>query len=187
MFFVEICVNNSLFFFQFLPLLFSSLDSWEMVICFLNYFTSFRVSTPMLADGFSHEFEWQQVSRILLSILVNLNYAVVCILVNILVNLNYAGGRAPHPNVPVNLNYAGGRAPHVIQLPSPPVPIPIVRWLYQEHQIQLVSPTFSCFTAFIIPWFCPDILFFFAFFQFYFVVSRDNKVHNFASSLFSWL
>ena len=37
------------------------------------------VFTPALADGFSLKFEWQQISRILLSILADLNNAVVWI------------------------------------------------------------------------------------------------------------
>ena len=47
--------------------------------CELFYYYRCDLSTPALADGFSLESEWQQVPRTLLSILVNLNNAVVWI------------------------------------------------------------------------------------------------------------
>ena len=61
--------------------------------------------------------------------------------------------------------------------------------MYQEHQLQLVLPSFSCFPVFF--QFSSKVrvlILFFTFFQFYSVVCQDNKVHNSASSLFCcWL
>ena len=36
-----------------------------------------------------------------------------------------------------------GWSPHFLFFPSPPVPLSILWWLYQKHQLQLVSPSFS--------------------------------------------
>ena len=54
-------------------------------------------------------------------------------------------------------------------------------WLYQEHQLQLISLSLSYSTAFSILKVPISLV---VFFQFYSVVSRDSKVHNLASSLF---
>ena len=44
-----------------------------------------------------------------------------------------------------------GGSLHVFLFPSPPVPVSILLWLYQEHRLQFVSPSLSCFTVFWIP------------------------------------
>ena len=74
--------------------------------------------------------------------------------------------------------------PLVLFLPSPPVPVPILLWLYQAHQSQLVSSH----------WHIPQLLQFsskvkvlislFSFVQFPLVVCRNGKVHYSADSLF---
>ena len=75
-------------------------------------------------------------------------------------------------------NVVVGWSPLVLLFPSPPVPLIIFWWLYQKHQSRLVWLSSSCSMVF----FQFPILIF-TFFQFYFVVSQDSKVHNFASSL----
>ena len=49
---------------------------WEFYYCY-HHLLLLEFFTPVLVDGFSQEFEWQQVSRTLFSILVNFNNAVV--------------------------------------------------------------------------------------------------------------
>ena len=51
-------------------------------------------------------------------------------------------------------------------------------WLGQEFQLQMVSLSFSCSTVFQFPSKVQIHILFFAFFQFYTVVSMDCKVHN---------
>ena len=60
-----------------------------------------------------------QVSRTLLSILTDLNNAVGWMV-----------------------------STRLLLFPSPPVPVPFLWWLYQKHQLQLVSPPLSCSTIF---------------------------------------
>ena len=81
--------------------------------------------TTALADGFSLEFEWQQVSWTLFNILADFNKAVV--------------------------------------------------WMDSTYPLIFKSSCTCINTLVTVPR---------AFFQFYFVVSRDSKVHNSASSLF---
>ena len=60
----------------------------------------------------------------------------------------------------------------------PSVPVPILWWLYQAQQLQLVSLLLLCYVLFF--QFSNKVLVpisLFAFFQFYLVVSRDVKVH----------
>ena len=73
----------------------------------------------------------------------------------------------------------------VLLFPSPPVPVPILWWLYQVHQLQLLSPSLSCSIVFF--QFSSKVHAFiclFAFFQFYPVVSQNGKVHYSAGSVF---
>ena len=51
-------------------------------------------------------------------------------------------------------------------------------YAYQEHQRQVVKPLLLCSTVFSITSKVEILILLFAFFQFYFVVSRDIKVHN---------
>ena len=67
--------------------------------------------------------------------------------------------------------------PLVLLFQSPPVLLSILRWLYQEHKLQLVSSSFSCSTIF-------SRSRYLSFFQHYSVVCRDSKGHNSACSLF---
>ena len=53
-----------------------------------------------------------------------------------------------------------------------------LRWLYQEHQLQLVSSSLLCSTVFSNSLQGLGTFFLFVFFQFYSVVSPDSKVHN---------
>ena len=91
-----------------------------------------------------------------------------------------------------------------LSFPSPPILVPIHYWLYEEHQLQLVSPSLQCFfynpsvtvlRARIIIGINDTFMFYsffqsprkvdvlvFNFFQFYSVLSRSIKVHNFESS-----
>ena len=59
------------------------------------------------------DIKFPQISRTLLSILADLNNAVVW-------------------------------SPLILLFPSPPVPLLIILWLYQEHQLQLVYTSLSC-------------------------------------------
>ena len=77
-----------------------------------------------------------------------------------------------------------GWSPLVLLFTSPPIFVSILRWLYQEHQLQLVSPSFLCSTIFLFPSKVLVFIFLFTFFQFYSKVSRDSKVYNSAKSLF---
>ena len=52
---------------------------------------------------------------------------------------------------PISIMLYFGWSPLVLSLLFPPVIVPIFWWLYQEHQLQLVSPSFSCSTVFSIP------------------------------------
>ena len=69
-----------------------------------------------------------------------------------------------------------------------PVQVSIFWWLYGPHQLQLLSPLFSCFIIFQFSSKVLVFIFLFAFFQFYPVVSWNGKVHLSAGSLFCcWL
>ena len=57
--------------------------------------------------------------------------------------------------------------------------------LYQEHQLQLIKSSLSCSIFFQFPIKVKVIILLLAFFQFYSVFSRNSKVHNSASSLFT--
>ena len=74
-----------------------------------------------------------------------------------------------------------GLSPLPLLFPCPPVPVPILWWLNQEHQLQSITLSLSCFTVFQFPCKFHVLIFLLAFFQFYSVVSLDSKVHNFAS------
>ena len=56
--------------------------------------------------------------------------------------------------------------------------------MYQKHQLQLVSPSFSYSAFFQFASKVEVLILLFTFFQVYAVVSLDSKVHNFASFLF---
>ena len=71
----------------------------------------------------------------------------------------------------------------VIFFPSPPVHVSILWWLYQEYQLQLVQPLLSYVIGFQFPS-KVLVLIHFTFFQFYSVVSPNNKVLNLGRSLF---
>ena len=58
-----------------------------------------------------------------------------------------------------------GWSPLVILFPSPPVPVPILWWLYQEHQLQLVSQSLWCSIFFSVPWQDPGTHLSFRFFS----------------------
>ena len=78
-----------------------------------------------------------------------------------------------------------GWSPLGRQLPNPPSPFIILQLPSQKHQSQLAQSSLLCSTAFFNSLARSRYLsFFFAFFQFYSVVSRDSKVDNFADSLF---
>ena len=117
------------------------------------YLFLFKFSTPELADGFSLKLDskFSHVSMTLFSVLADFNNAVVCII-------------STRP-----------------LFPSLPVPVSIFRWVYKEHQIQLVSPSLSYST--LSSGKSKVFISLFVFFQFHFVVSRDSKVHNLSSSL----
>ena len=73
--------------------------------------------------------------------------------------------------------------PLALLFSSPPVFLSMIRWLYQGHQLQLVSSSLSC----SIDFFSSrnglvHVLILLFSFSFY-VVSRNGKVHNPASSL----
>ena len=82
---------------------------------------------------------------------------------------------------PISIMLSFGWSPLVLLFPIPPVPLIILRWLYQEQQLQM---SHSCSTIFSIPSKADVLIFLFTFFQFYSVVSCNSKIHNFASSLF---
>ena len=73
-------------------------------------FTLLGVFTPTLADGFLLEFEWQQVSSSLFSVF-----------------------------WPISIMLSFGWSPLVFLFPSLPVLLSILWWLYQAHQLQLLS------------------------------------------------
>ena len=78
-----------------------------------------------------------------------------------------------------------GRSPQVLLFPSPPVPLSILSWLYRSHQLQLVSPSCSCFIVYFqFSTKFEVLIILFTFFHFYPVVSWNGKVHYSASSLF---
>ena len=77
-----------------------------------------------------------------------------------------------------------GWSPLVVLFSSPPLPFLILWWLYQEHQLQFVSPSLSCSSfSFQFRSKFQVLTILIAFFQFYSVVSRDGKIYNSASSL----
>ena len=49
---------------------------------------------------------------------------------------------------PILITLSFGWPPLVILFPIPPVPLSILWWLHQKHQLQVVSPSHSCSTAF---------------------------------------
>ena len=83
-----------------------------------------------------------------------------------------------------------GWSPIVLLFLSPSASVPIFWWLHWAHQLQLVSPSLSCsivclgfffqFTSKV----SVRISFFAFFFQFYPVVSRNDKFHYSAGSWF---
>ena len=77
---------------------------------------SFSYKRQLMVFHWSFEWQWQQVSSILLD----------------------------------SFQYSG-QSPFVLLFPSPPVPLPILRWLYQEHQLRLVIWALSCSTVFSTP------------------------------------
>ena len=74
--------------------------------------------------------------------------------------------------------------PHVFLFPGPPIPIPILWWLYRAHQLQLVSPSPSCSIVFQFSSKVLVLIYLFAFFQLYSAVSRNGKVRYSTGSLF---
>ena len=108
--------------------------------------------TSASAGGLSLEFEWQQVS----------------------------------PSLQDSSQYSSrsqkccGWSPFVLLFPGLLVPLPILQWQYQEHQLQLVSA--SSFLHF--PSDAEVLVLLFTCFQFCLLVNRDRKVHNSACSLF---
>ena len=74
----------------------------------------------------------------------------------------------------------------VLLSPSSPVPLPILFWLYQEHQLQLVSPSLSCSTVFFFSSLARSryLSLFSLLFQYYFVACQEGRVYNSASSLY---
>ena len=75
-------------------------------------------------------------------------------------------------------------SPLVLLFPSPPIPVSILYQLYRAHQLQLVSPSSSCFIVFFSSLAKFRDLSLFAFFQFCLMVSRNGNVHYSAGSLF---
>ena len=78
-----------------------------------------------------------------------------------------------------------GYSPLVLLFPYPPVPVPILWWVYLAYQLQLVSPSSWCsifFFQFISN--LQLLVSLFAFFKFYPVVSRQCKIHYSAGSVF---
>ena len=45
---------------------------------------------------------------------------------------------------PISTMFYFGWSPFVLLFPTPPMSVPILWWLYQEHQFQLASPSLSC-------------------------------------------
>ena len=87
----------------------------------------------------------------------------------------------------MDLSTGGWWSPLVLLFPSPPVPLPTVWWLYWVYQLQLVSPSPSYSTVCLFFLFSRKIqvlIFLFAFFQVYSVLTRDGKVHYSAGSFF---
>ena len=122
-------------------------------------FTPWEFFTSVLADVFSLEFEWQQspqVPRTLLSILVVLNNVVVW----------KVSTRSPTSKSSSPFNNP------LVTVPKAPITIGIII-------------TFRIYSCFQFPSKVETLILFFPFLQFYSVVSRDSKVDNFASSLFS--
>ena len=77
----------------------------------------------------------------------------------------------------------------VLLFPSPPVPESILWWLHRAQQLQRISPSLTCsIDSFQFSSKVKVFISFFAFFQFYPVVSRNDKVHYSADSFFCcWL
>ena len=85
---------------------------------------------------------------------------------------------------PISIMLWFGWAQLILLFVRLPVAVPILWWLYQEHQIQLVSSSLSCSTIFQ---FTSKVHVLIFPFQFYLEVIRDSKVHNSASSLFLFI
>ena len=134
----------------------SSQVSWTLLSIIIYSFSNF--SPPVLADFFSLDFERHkspQLSRTLLIILSDLNHAAVWMVTT---------------------------RPLISKSSSPRTNL---WWLNQDHQLQLVSPSFSCSTIFFqFSGKVEVLIFLFIFFQFYYVVNRDCKVHYSASPFF---
>ena len=69
----------------------------------------------------------------------------------------------------------------ILLLLSFPVPLPILLWLFQVHQPQVVSPLPSCSVVFF---YSLDAYLSFPFLYLHSLVCRDNKVQYSADSLF---
>ena len=132
----------------------------NLIYIHLFIINSLELFISSLADGFfSLESDWQQVSRILLSILAVLNNAVVWMV-------------STRP--PTSKSSRLFSNPLVI-VQNAPIPIDIIATCMFHSFFQFPSKV-----EVLIP--------LFTFFRFYSVVSRNSKVNNFASSLcFCWL
>ena len=128
--------------FENFPLLLLSFTAWE-------FFPS------ALADGLSLKFEWQQVSRTLLSILVNRNN-----LIFIMVSTHPLISKSSSP------------------FNNPSVTVPSARITTG------INVTFIFHSFFQFPSKVKALILLFTFFKFYSMVNRDSKVHNLASSLY---
>ena len=122
------------------------------------YLLLFEFSTPALADGFSLEFEWQQVS-------------------SSLQDLSQYSGRSQYcrsfDGLLSSCNFQVLQSLHQFLVDC------TMRTDYNWYNRHFYVPQFFQFPSKV-----HVLIFLFTFFQFYSVVSRDSKVHNLASSLF---
>ena len=90
------------------------------------YLLLWEFSTPTLADGFSLEFD-SKTARLLASL------ELFSVFWPILIMLSFRW------------------SPLVHLFPILPVPIPILKWLYRTHRLQLISLSLSCSIVFSVP------------------------------------